>query len=394
VLNMQIRRPKYAGLLLLAALSGAVAGYWWGRQDSPASDPHQSSLTAKIGASGNKTGSPNISGAAVASASNDASPSVLFPAALRERVGHLRWARTMEAVGKMNEGNWRETLAAFDSVTATTGAEFWNERVIVLTRVGDLGGQTAVEELLAKDRAAGKGFGTTSQAFEGWASRNPKAAWAWMREATDDSLRRACLPRFAWGISAADTGKQFEYFKELSEAEKAAVATDTTRALIQTGGFAPAEQLLAGEMAAAGTESGANRSLSTIFDVLARQHRHAVENGAAPEEACRWLAHYADKPFVSSEQFKQTAALLANARGANEAVSWMASIYSEASAKTTAPALGTTMQVWAGKNPNEAGQWLQSQSRHPAYATMVRGFVAAIQNVDPEAAAAWQKTIP
>jgi hypothetical protein len=249
-----------------------------------------------------------------------------------------------------------------------------------------------IEELVEKDRARGGGFGTSAQAFEGWAARDPEAAWAWMRQAEDESLRGACLPRFAWGISAAETGKQFEYFKQLSDAEKSMVARDTARSLIQTEGFDAANQLLAAEVASL-PDGGDNKALQNIFDVVARQFRHAVENGGDPDEACRWLAAYADKTFVSPDQFRQMASQLAKGRGPDSAVNWLASIYTANTAAATQPALAATMQQWAGQDPNAAGAWLRAQRDHPGYATMVTAFVAAVQSQDPEAAAAWQKTI-
>ncbi|HWB04310.1 MAG TPA: hypothetical protein VG796_14875 [Verrucomicrobiales bacterium] len=291
----------------------------------------------------------------------------------------------------MNENNWREVIAALDQITARTGGEFWNERVIALTRAGNLGGRAAVEEFLEKDRLAGKGFGTSSQVFEGWASMDPAAAWEWMRQSGDESLRRACLVRFAWGMAAADPSKHFDYFRDLTDGDKLLVAVDATRALLQTEGFPAADRLLSTEAA---SDAGENAtSLHAIFDVIARQRRHAVQNGANPEEACQWFAANADKPFVSSEQFRQMAALLATSKSQSAAAEWMASVYTANSARATGPALTAAIKTWAAGDPNAAGEWLRGQSRHPGYQAMVSGFVAAIAKDDPEAAAAWQKTV-
>lgn len=313
-------------------------------------------------------------------------------AALRERLGYVRWGRTMNAIENMTEGNWRETLASFDEVTATMGAEFSPERIHALIRAGFVGARGAIEELVEKDLARGSGFGTSSQAFEGWAARDPAAAWEWMRQSADESLRRACLPRYAWGVSAADPEKQFDYFKQLSDAEKSVVAADTARALIQTAGFSAADQLLAGEIAS-GAEGGNNNALRTIFDVIARQRRHAVESGGDADAACTWLAGYAEKPFVSPDQYRQMASQLTKGHGPESAVNWLASIYSANTARVTQPALAATMQDWAVKDPNAAGEWLRGQRQHTGYASMVTAFVAAVENQDPDAAAAWRKTI-
>jgi hypothetical protein len=165
--------------------------------------------------------------------------------------------------------------------------------------------------------------------------------------------------------------------------------------LIQTEGLSAAGKMLAEEEASAG-ETGdkqTKQTLNRIFDVVARQYRHAVASGADPGEACQWLAGYADKPFASAEPFTRMAAQLAMGKGPESAVEWMASIYSTNSANATQPGLAASMGQWAAGDPNSAGKWLQARRQHPAYAAMVTAFAKAVQEEDPEAAAAWRKTI-
>lgn len=391
---------KKAVFYFLTAVAGGAAGYWLGRGNSAATEgkgnERESRVMAAVSGSGGKVlggGTGGAEGAGGVGRGKGADAGGQLMASLKVRKGHLRWSGTMEAVRGMNESNWREAVEALERITANTGAEFFNERVIVLTRAGEVGGRPAVEEMVEKNRAAGRGYGTASQVFEGWVSREPEAAWAWMQECADKELRRACLPRFVWGMAAADDGTRFEYFKQLPEADKVVVANDAARALLQTEGFGAAEQLLASELEGAGTGGGGGAA-GTIFDVIAAQRRRAVEKGADPEEGCRWLEGYAGRPFVSEQHFSKQAQLLAGARGANAAAEWMASVYTVESAAATGPALDAAVQGWAAKDAGEAGQWLQGQRQHPGYATMVRAYATAIEAQDPAAAAAWRGSVP
>jgi hypothetical protein len=390
-MQMRIRRHRQWLTIILVFTAGGAGGYWLGQRGA---GPHESRAGRRLAEANEsrarKSGIRDV-GADEPSANKERPAPVQMSAAFRERRGPVRWSRTMDAIESMTEENCREMLLAFDEVTATSGGEFWTERIIALIRAGELGGKTIVDELVEKDRAAGKGFGTSSQAFEGWVSSDPAAAWEWMRQTSDESLRRACLPRFVWGMSATDPEKQFDYFKQLSDTDKSLVATDASRALIQTGGFAAVDQLLNAEIAAS-AEGGNSSALRTIFDVIARQRRHAVQCGADPDEACRWLAGYAGNSFVATDQFRQMAAQLASGRGPDAAANWMASVYATESSNVMAPALSATIQQWAGNDPNAAGQWLRTQRQHPGYSTMATAFAAAIEAEDTEAAAAWRKT--
>ena len=51
------------------------------------------------------------------------------------------------------------------------------------------------------------------------------------------------------------------------------------------------------------------------------------------------------------------------------------------------------MLNWAGQTPNEAGEWLNDNSSHPAIDDIITSFTSSILDQDPVSAVAWARTI-
>lgn len=204
--------------------------------------------------------------------------------------------------------------------------------------------ERALAYLAARGETGGQSGDLRHALFQGWVGRDPETAAAWLLKNQPGDIDRRSFQTIVDAICRKGGQPLLEsWFASLPKGDDASYQQFASAVTHAKGRFQPAETL-------AWLEQQRGQPWVENSDALASAtSRMAREN---PKAAMQWAAHM-DSPRAA----------------------------------------GSAMTIWYGSDPMSASQWLAANQHSPQYDAATATLVRYLWKDDPEAAAAWAKTI-
>lgn len=237
------------------------------------------------------------------------------------------------------------------------GLNFPHEWDAVWSKWGEVDGEAAAKrlQLLTKEPWAAHEF---QQAFEGWTSKNPSAATAWLTANEEDPHYESAYLGFVRGIAEADL---------------AAGTLQVTQGMPATH---PMASKVMESLANAAVRSGQLPGLNEWFEKLssdggaqsykasAFQHVWWRLEHASPEKARAFLEKHASEPWRNDGQYSETMRMLAAKQSPAAALEW-ASKLPPSPNDGRWPGVSSTLRIWQQSDPAAAQAWLDALPASP-----------------------------
>ncbi|MDB6174473.1 MAG: hypothetical protein JWL59_3784 [Chthoniobacteraceae bacterium] len=231
------------------------------------------------------------------------------------------------------------------------GMEFPYEWSAFYQRWGQVDPARAIEHALA-DPGVGWAPGAMKDAFNGWASRDPAAAAAWLQAHPESPNFDSAFLGYVAGFAGQD------------------LQGATRMALESVPSNHHAIGKVAESLAEAAVRQGQLRGMESWYDGLpdhgdgalkraAFGHVYWREKHAGQEVASEWLASQASNPWRGDQQYGEMAEWLAN-RDPDKALGWMANL-PPSPTDGTWPGMGRVLRRWRETNPQAADAWIQTR---------------------------------
>ena len=297
----------------------------------------------------------------------------------RDPVKRLFW------ISRLLEGVNAETapvIAAAFEQARKSGARFDKEYEAFMRTWARLDGQAAVAQAV-KEAGGAAGKPGVLAAVAGWADSDPAAARSWIEQLPDNQAKEDLIVALLDGWSTADIDAASRY----AESRPRTPARNRMRQLLME------RVLMDGGIEAARTwfndidGEGQNRPYKQLaFDELI--NRMLTTD---PSTAATWIKEKEGEPFLGGRAIRDVARQLADSNP-TEALEWVGKLKEIKPGQRTS-SYSQVMSTWAKQDPSAAGAWLNQNTGHTRYDSMVNRYILTISDIVPETAMQWAQSI-
>ena len=293
------------------------------------------------------------------------------------------WQATYERV---DARNWR-SIFTLTLKARTAGMISVEEQRRIWQRIGEVAGREALDAMKPKDLVRDWELNSGRYAMQGWAQRDPAAAWSYIESLPAGNFREGMVAGYAWGRGPADAEKAIAALQTLPEGRQAFLVR---RALENQDGrhmteFAQAWLETPGD--------GQSKDRQAVFTALWNTQRAVDWDDQKGGKLALWLENFAGKPYLPPSVVGDTALRLASGQSPEAAISWVERM-AVRSPEAVHWAASQVMQRYARADLDAAGQWLNAHRDSPLYDHAALGFLASQRaKVDADAARDWVATI-
>jgi hypothetical protein len=277
-----------------------------------------------------------------------------------------------EALSDLNEENLEEVLEAYESMPF--GFEHMQEYRMLLYAWGQFDGVGAIEYCNKRASGMGAGFATTG-VLEGWASRDPDSARAWVENPENAGMARLYNMGLVKGWASQDLQAASRYVEGLEKGEETGRLVSVLSNEYYKQGFGPAAQWAEGL-----TDE---KMKEAAFANLSRQVSR--DN---PETVAEWLQDHVDEPYAV-KSFEN----LGKRWSETEPESAMGYFEELPEGEARNEGVEGVMGNWAKKDPKAAGEWLNEKEVGPGLDPVLSTYATIVSNKDGAAAMNWAMAI-
>jgi hypothetical protein len=275
-----------------------------------------------------------------------------------------RLSKLCELLGTMTTENWREVIDGCVRQTLSSGRTNPEEWRLVLERVGEIAGATALDEALAstkrneKDRA--RSF------LVGWGAADPIAARDWFEAQQPETQSLLMIP-LIHGLARSDPQTALTYAATSPELRDN-FAPQIVNGMMQIGGSKGAEELLS-EM-----NNRADIPLpvkgAVLYHMAARQIELARMRGE-PAAVLDWADHYVGPNLMGPAAVREVVTFAAQA-DAPGTLDWILARTDRWTAEQAAPIFPAIVQAMQAQAPEQLVAWMDANVDHPQHDAMAQ----------------------
>jgi hypothetical protein len=277
-----------------------------------------------------------------------------------------------EALSDLNEENLEEVLEAYESMPF--GFEHMQEYRMLLYAWGQFDGVGAIEYCNKRASGIGAGFATTG-VLEGWASRDPDSAKAWIESPENAGLARLYNMGLVKGWASQDLQAASRYVEGLEKGEEVGRLVSVLSNEYYKQGFGPAAQWAEG--------LADEKMKEAAFANLSRQVSR--DN---PETVAEWLQDHVDQPYAV-KSFEN----LGKRWSETEPESAMGYFEELPEGEARNEGVEGIMENWAKKDPQAAGEWLNEKEVGPELDPVLSTYARVVSSKNGAAAMNWAMAI-
>ena len=283
-----------------------------------------------------------------------------------------KYATLAEAMKQLNPDNLEETLEVFESIPF--GFENMQEYRMLLYAWSQFDPYGAID--YCKSRASGMGAGfAVSGVLEGWASRSPQEALAWVEK--PENLGMAKLYNFGLikGWASTDLEGASEYVMNMEGGDEVEKLAGTLAEFYNKRGFGEASRW-AEEIENPKLKEAAFTKLSRS---LARDQ---------PEQMASWLGEHSDKKYATKAF--ENLGLRWSETDPESAIDFFSEL---PEGKNQELGVKNIIGNWAKKDSLAAGTWLNEQPAGPRLDSALASYASTVSRDDAGSAMEWAVSI-
>ena len=283
-----------------------------------------------------------------------------------------KYATLAEAMKQLNPDNLEETLEVFESIPF--GFENMQEYRMLLYAWSQFDPYGAID--YCKSRASGMGAGfAVSGVLEGWASRSPQDALAWVEKPENQGMAKLYNFGLIKGWASTDLEGASEYVMNMEGGDELEKLAGTLAEFYNKRGFGEASRW-AEEIENPKLKEAAFTKLSRS---LARDQ---------PEQMASWLGEHSDKKYATKAF--ENLGLRWSETDPESAIDFFSEL---PEGKNQELGVKNIIGNWAKKDPLAAGTWLNEQPAGPRLDSALASYASTVSRDDAGSAMEWAVSI-
>jgi hypothetical protein len=269
-----------------------------------------------------------------------------------------RLRRICELMASVTADNWRDIVDGLTRQTLSTGRLNREEWRIVLQRVGEVAGKSAIVESM--ESAKPQEQERVSLLLTGWASADPAAAVAWMEEQGEQTQKFLANP-FIAGLARADPQAALTFLSTRMPEMRDGIMPGIIDAIIQTSGQREGDNFLRTVQTNAQIPDAVKGS---IFGGFAMRQIELARMRGEPSAVLDWADPYIGTAAVGPKALSAivSSAAAADAPATMEWVAARADRWNQLQESAVWPAVALAMQAGA---PEKLNEWMNANPNHP-----------------------------
>ena len=283
-----------------------------------------------------------------------------------------KYATLAEAMKQLNSDNLDATLEVFESIPF--GFENMQEYRMLLYAWSQFDPYGAID--YCKSRASGMGAGfAVSGVLEGWASRNPREALAWVEKPENQGMAKLYNFGLIKGWASKDLDAASEYVMNMEGGDEVEKLAGTLAEFYNKRGFGEASSW---------AEKIENPKLKeAAFTKLSRSLARDK-----PEQMASWLEQHSDKKYATKAF--ENLGLRWSETDPESAIDYFSGL---AEGKNQELGVKNIIGNWAKKDPLAAGTWLNEQPAGPRLDSALASYASTVSRDDGGSAMEWAVSI-
>ena len=283
-----------------------------------------------------------------------------------------KYATLAEAMKQLNPDNLEETLEVFESIPF--GFENMQEYRMLLYAWSQFDPYGAID--YCKSRASGVGAGfAVSGVLEGWASRSPQEALAWVEKPENQGMAKLYNFGLIKGWASTDLEGASEYVMNMEGGDEVEKLAGTLAEFYNKRGFGEASRW-AEEIENPKLKEAAFTKLSRT---LARDQ---------PEQMASWLVEHSDKKYANKAF--ENLGLRWSETDPESAIDFFSEL---PEGKNQELGVKNIIGNWAKKDSLAAGTWLNEQPAGPRLDSALASYASTVSRDDAGSAMDWAVSI-
>ena len=283
-----------------------------------------------------------------------------------------KYATLAEAMQQLDPDNLEETLEVFESIPF--GFESMQEYRMLFYAWSQFDPYGAID--YCKSRASGMGAGfAVSGVLEGWASRSPQEALAWVEKPENQGMAKLYNFGLIKGWASTDLEGASEYVMNMEGGDEVEKLAGTLAEFYNKRGFGEASRW-AEEIENPKLKEAAFTKLSRT---LARDQ---------PEQMASWLGEHSDKKYATKAF--ENLGLRWSETDPESAIDYFSEL---PEGKNQELGVKNIIGNWAKKDPLAAGTWLNEQPAGPRLDSALASYASTVSRDDAGSAMEWAVSI-
>lgn len=305
--------------------------------------------------------------------------------AFTEKTELGRLAAWQTAYERVDAKNWR-SIFGLTIKARTAGMISVEEQRRMWQRIGEVAGREVMDAMKPKDLVRDWELNSGRYAMQGWAQRDPGAAWSYIESLPAGNFREGMVAGYAWGRGTADPEKAVAALQSLPEDRQAFLVrralenqdgrhlTDFARMWLDTPG------------------DGQSKDRQAVFTALLNAQQAVDWDDKSGKKLAAWVESFAGKPYVTP--FAITLAASRIARQSPEAAIQWTERMAEKSPAAAGEAAAHAVAQYARTDLDAAASWLNTHRESALYDQAAYGFLSGARGtINPTSAREWIQTI-